>query len=91
MPDASRLDALINQIFKVLDEERVSPEEGLMIAEEILISSVERLAKSKKISLEELQAKLAERFSPQYAQPKRMMIGSNRGWVGNPKTMTEDN
>ena len=91
MPDESRLDALISQIFEVLDQERVSPEEGLMIAEEILISSVERLAKSKKISLEQLQAKLAERFSPQHGEPRKMMIGSNRGWIGNPKTMTEDN
>lgn len=91
MPESTRLDDLIGQIFQVLNQEKVSPEEGFIIAEEILISSIQRLAKSNNLSVEELRQKLIERLTPQHPSAKKLMIGSGRGWVGNPKTITENN
>jgi hypothetical protein len=93
MPNPDRMDEIIKQIFTVLNEKKISPEEGLMIAEEILFSSMERMAKIHNISIEEIQARIAEHFlGGQKDTSKRVFkIGQGHGWIGNPKTLTENN
>jgi len=93
MPNPERIDEIIKQIFAVLNEKKISPEEGLMIAEEILFSSMERMSKIHNISLEEIQSRLAEHFLGGQKEPSKKIfkVGQGHGWIGNPKAMTENN
>jgi hypothetical protein len=93
MPDPDRIDQIIKQIFTVLNESKISPEEGFMIAEEILFSSMERMAKIHNISVEEIQAKIAEHLLGGAKEPpaRGFRIGQGHGWIGNPKAITENN
>jgi hypothetical protein len=91
IPNPSRMDALIGIIFEILNQEKVSPEEAFILAEEILASSLERLAKQNNLSVEELREKIAKSLMHKSPSQPRIGIGSNRGWVGNPKALRENN
>jgi hypothetical protein len=93
MPDQSRAEELIRIIFEVLNQQKVSPEEGFVIAEEILLSSVERLAKINNLSPEQVNNHLLKQAGLQEAPTKKTpyIVGSGRGWIGNPNATTENN
>ncbi len=91
IPKPARVDQLIGIIFEVLNQEKVSPEEAFMIAEEILASSLERLAKQNNLSVEELREKIAKSLYHKSPPQPMIGIGSNRGWVGNSKALKENN
>jgi len=99
MPDHSRSEDLIKEIFEFLNQKKVSPEEGFLIAEEILLSSVERFAKLNNINPEDVKDRIlgfSSGLNPDFDHPtperkNPYMVGSGRGWIGNPKTTTENN
>lgn len=95
--DFDKLEQIVIEVFSVLNKNKVSPEEGFYIAQEILATSIERFANTNNISIEDVQHRLIEMITSSVAAPagkkKRSVyvIGQDRGWVGNPKTLTEDN
>jgi hypothetical protein len=93
MPNPDRITEIINQVLSVLNEKKVSPEEGFRVAEEILFASMEGLAKLHNVSVEEIQGKVIEGILgiPKENSPRGFRIGKGHGWIGNPKTITENN
>jgi hypothetical protein len=93
MPNTDKTTEIINQVLAILNENKVSPEEGFRVAEEILFASMEGMAKLHNVSLEEIQARLGESLlsGAKEHQSKGFRIGQGHGWVGNSKTMTENN
>lgn len=95
--DFDKLEQIVIEIFSVLNKNKVSPEEGFYIAQEILATSIERFAKTNNISIEDVQHKLIEMLTNSVSAPagkKKQaiyVVGQDRGWVGNPNTLTEDN
>jgi len=84
---------IINQVIAILNESKASPEEGFRVAEEILFSSMEKMAKLHNVSVEEIQGKVIEGILGVQKEnsPRVFQIGKGHGWIGNPKTMTENN
>lgn len=93
MPNPDRITEIINQVLAVLNEKKVSPEEGFRVAEEILFASMEVMAKLHNVSIEEIQARLGESLlsGDKEISPKGFRIGQGHGWIGNPKSITENN
>ncbi len=97
MLDEKKMEEIIKKIFIILNEERVSPYDGLMIAEEILQSSVERIAATQNLNPDQLRYKLAKQLfggnfgTKSEPQKKVLVVGEDRGWIGNTKTTTENN
>lgn len=101
MANHSRSEDLIKQIFEFLNQQKISPEEGFFIAEEILLSSIERLAKLNNLNPEDIKTRILEFHqglnidpSPNHSPPEKKrpyIVGVGRGWIGNPNTLTEDN
>jgi hypothetical protein len=95
--DQAKIDEIILKIFSLLNEQKVSPEEGFVVAEEILMSSMEKFAKIHGVSVDEIHAKLVDhisgglRASSGHKKQPTYVVGQNRGWIGNPKTQTENN
>jgi hypothetical protein len=104
MANHSRSEELMRQIFDFLNQQKISPEEGFFIAEEILLSSIERLAKLNNLSPEDIKLGilkfhqglegLVSDHKTNHSPSERKIpyiVGSGRGWIGNPSTLTEDN
>ena len=93
MPNPDRITEIINKILTILNEQKVSPEEGFRVAEELLFASMEGFAKLHNVSVEEIQGKVIEGMLgiPKENSPRGFSIGKGHGWIGNPKTMTENN
>lgn len=99
MANHSRSEELIKQIFEFLNQQKVSPEEGFLIAEEILLSSVERFAKLNNLNPEDVKDRILGAHTglnsnldhPMPEKKKPYMVGSGRGWIGNPNATTENN
>jgi len=97
MFDEKRMDEVMKKIFILLNEEKISPYDGLMIAEEILQSSVERIAAAQNINPDQLRYRLAKQlFGGNLGikgepEKKVLVVGQDHGWVGNTKTTTENN
>lgn len=95
--DYDKLENIIVEIFSVLNKNKISPEEGFYIAQEILATSIERFAKVNNIPIEDIQHKLIQIMSGSiqgpagHKKPTVYLVGQDRGWVGNPKALTEDN
>jgi hypothetical protein len=95
--DFDKLEEIVIEVFSVLNKNKVSPEEGFYIAQEILATSIERFAKTNNISIEDVRHKLIEVMTNSVAAPAAKknkavyVIGQDRGWVGNQNTLTEDN
>jgi hypothetical protein len=94
--DFNKLEEIIVEVFSVLNKNKVSPEEGFYIAQEIIATSIERFAKTNNISINDVQHRLIEMITGSAANPtakKRAayVIGQDRGWVGNKNALTEDN
>lgn len=94
--DLNKLEEIIVEVFSVLNKNKVSPEEGFYIAQEIIATSIERFAKTNNISINDVQHRLIEIITGSAANPaskKRAtyIIGQDRGWVGNKNALTEDN
>jgi hypothetical protein len=93
MHNTDRIAEIVNQVLAVLNEKKVSPEEGFRVAEEILFASMEGMAKLHNVSVEEIQSKMAETMLGVQKEhsPRGFQIGKGHGWIGNPKTITENN
>lgn len=93
MPKPDRIEEIIDQVLTILNERKVSPEEGFRVAEEILFSSMEGMAKLHNVSVEEIQVKMAESLMGGHKEPpnRGFQIGKGHGWIGNPKAITENN
>ena len=97
MSDEKRMDEVMKKIFILLNEEKVSPYDALMIAEEIFQTSVERVAAAQNINPDQLRYRLAKQiFGGDFGvksepEKKVLVVGQDRGWVGNTKTTTENN
>jgi len=92
----NKLEEIIVEVFSVLNKNKVSPEEGFYIAQEIIATSIERFAKTNNISINDVQHRLIEMITSSAKTPaskKRStyVIGQDRGWVGNKNALTEDN
>lgn len=94
MPKQDRIEEIMLELFSLLNEKKVSPEEGFLIAEEILMTSMERYAKQNNVSPDEVHSKLLDHLigGKQKSHQKSVyVVGQNRGWIGNPKSQTENN
>lgn len=95
--DFDKLQEIVIEVFSVLNKNKVSPEEGFYIAQEILATSIERFANINNISVDDIQNKLIQVMTNSVATPAERkkkavyIIGQDRGWVGNQNTLTEDN
>lgn len=93
--NSERITALIKKMFSLLNKENASTDEALVVAEEIMLSAIERLAKENNMTFEEVQERMYGQPSKQ--QPKKqsvidgLEIGAGRGWVGNAKALSENN
>jgi hypothetical protein len=84
-----RMELILKRVLSILNEEGVSPEEGYLIAEEIVASSLQVMANLSEISLDLAADRLAN-SGPNKSQ-RRDFVGSDRGWVPNLKGLTENN
>ena len=94
MPKQDRIEEIMLELFSLLNEKKVSPEEGFLIAEEILMTSMERYAKQNNVSPDEVHSKLLDHLigeKQKSHQRSVYVVGQNRGWIGNPKSQTENN
>ena len=93
MPNQERIEEIMQEVFSLLNEKKVSPEEGFLVAEEILMTSMERYAKIHGVSPDEIHSRLLDHLIGRQKPAGKtvFMVGQNRGWIGNPKTQTENN
>jgi len=94
MPKQDRIQEIMSELFSLLNEKKVSPEEGFLIAEEILMTSMERYARLNNVSPDEIHNKLVDHLTvgkQKSSQRVVYVVGQNRGWIGNPKSQTENN
>jgi hypothetical protein len=84
-----RIELILKRVLSILNEEGVSPEEGYLIAEEIVASSLQVMANLSDISLDLAADRLAN--SGQSKSYNSSFIGSDRGWFPNFKGLTENN
>jgi hypothetical protein len=103
--DLNKLQEVVIEVFSVLNKNKVSPEEGFYIAQEILATSIERFENTNNISIDDIKHKLINDIKNKLidvmmnsvaapAEKKKRaiyIVGQDRGWVGNQNTLTEDN
>ncbi len=90
MDDEKRTSNLLDKVFQLLNEEKTSANEAFILAEEIILSAVERMAKDSNLSVEEIQQKLFGQLSQNSQQVKQrvhsgseLSFAKGRGWIGN--------
>jgi len=86
-----QFEELIKSIFELLSKNKASPEDGMEIAQEILLASVERLAKEYGTTAENITRQLKSLQQQPKQQQKYAGVFGNRGWAGNSGGMNEDN
>lgn len=91
MLDDPKFNETIEKIFKILSDIKASPEDGMEIAQEILMTSIERFAKANNTTPEEIAKLIAKQPMLPVAPRTANTIFGLRGWIGNESGLKEDN
>lgn len=93
MLDDPKFNETLDKILEILSDIKASPEDGMEIAQEILMMSIERFAKANNTTPEEISKIIIKQQQQQYrAVPGTPnTIFGFRGWSGNSGGMNEDN
>jgi hypothetical protein len=96
-----RINKLMDDVYQLLNSEKVTLEEGYILGQELILSTIEGYAEMNNIHPEEAKSLLIKQIygiQPE-AKPevnpiqkiKIPVIGMNIGWIGNPNTQLENN
>jgi len=100
---STRINELIDEFYNFLNSKKVTLEEGFLVGQELILSSIEGFAETNNLHPEEAKEKLMAAIygadAVQAAKPKQKpvqktpmhIIGQERGWIGNPHAQSENN
>lgn len=91
MLDDPKFNEIMDKIMMILSEVRATPEDGMEIAQEILMMSIERFAKQNNTTPEEISKIIAKQQMHQTVPGAPNTIFGLHGWVGNDSGLKEDN
>ena len=91
MLDDPSFNETMDKIMMILSEVKATPEDGMEIAQEILMMSIERFAKANNTTPEEMSKIIARQQMNQVVPGAPNTIFGLHGWVGNVSGLKEDN